>query len=126
MRWVGEFRELFDDRPELPSLHDAVGRLDPADAPIADYLRDATPLAVTASFVYDQLDKAHPLIGNLAELTDGEWAWRSDFAYYVAKYSVDVPAELVVRARARGWVPPALSDDDLSRLEEELLGPTDG
>jgi hypothetical protein len=47
-------------------------------------------------------------------LTDGQYAWPSDLAYYVERYHVRLPDDFVSVIAAHGWrVPEAV---DLQRL----------
>lgn len=43
------------------------------------------------------------VIGPLHILTDGTYAWPSDYPYYVKNYNVRVPDEVVAHMARRGW-----------------------
>lgn len=57
----------------------------------------------------------------MSQLTDGTWLWRSDLAYYVERYLVGVPADLVEHARRQSWRAPTIADSELLMLEARAL-----
>jgi hypothetical protein len=63
----------------------------------------------------DILDKNDTTIGEINILTDGEWAWPSDLAYYVEKYHARIPEEMLRSMERNKWKPPI--DVDLKSLE---------
>jgi hypothetical protein len=119
---IGFFREL-DGYTDGPSLRDAVRSEPQADEEnLARYLAAASVLATTGHQVHDVLDPGRERVAPEAVLTDGEFVWPADLAYYVATYHVVVPDDLVAGARARSWSPPDLSPQEMVRVEDEFLG----
>jgi hypothetical protein len=119
LRTVGFFRELVGtpSDSDQPSIHDAVGRLDAAYVPAFHaYLTGAPVLGWFSMIAQDELEATRPDIGPLALHTDGTWVWRSDLAYYVERYAVAVPVELLGHLAARGWIPPTEDELDLAAL----------
>ncbi|WP_436949846.1 hypothetical protein [Streptomyces sp. SudanB52_2052] len=125
-RFLGEFRELGHGRTDGPSLRDCTQREGTAyETDLVRYLRAGSVLAATTSRVHDVLSATNELIGGLHLLTDGEWFWYTDLAYYVEHYHVPLDAQFVDHARGRGWTPPQLSDADLARIADTFF-PDDG
>ncbi|HEY1370396.1 MAG TPA: hypothetical protein VGF23_24920 [Gaiellaceae bacterium] len=120
---AGFFRELRHGNPDGPSLAEGRDALPPDERDrIAGYLRDGEVLATTGQRVGDALDPERTDVAELAILTDGDWVWPADLAYYVATYGVELPAAFVDAMRARSWQLPALSEDELVAVEAEFLG----
>jgi hypothetical protein len=120
-RFLGEFRELSHGSPDGPSLALSMRSAGDADEPkITQYLSSGAVLAATGSSVFDAL-QPEVEIGQLLLLTDGYWCWYSDLPYYVSKYHVELKSQFLSDGRARDWVFPRVSVDDLSRLEEEMF-----
>ncbi|WP_432016452.1 hypothetical protein [Streptomyces hydrogenans] len=125
-RFVGDFRELGHGRPDGPSLHAAVrdeGCQD--EQSLARYLREGAVLAATGTRVHDVLSPEHELIGGLSLLTDGQWFWTSDLAYYVERYHVTLDERFVQHARSRNWSPPQLTYDELVEIEKTMCDDED-
>lgn len=110
---VGFFRELSRGRPDGPSLVDAFDDGMPSEvrAAVAHYLRVAPVLAATSERTRDVFDPDGPEVSNINVHTDGVFRWPEDLAYYVEKYGVRLPSELVNRALA--GEPPSLSVEQL-------------
>jgi hypothetical protein len=112
---VGFYQELKHGRPDGESLRAVVQPEGaPDDARLAAYLRSGKQMMIAPGPVKDVL-AANAIIGTLAILTDGTYAWPSDFAHYVEKHHARPPTELVEHARANSFVVPA--EIDLSQLE---------
>jgi hypothetical protein len=111
---VGFYKELKHGRPDGESLK-AV--LQPVagddDAKLVQYLKAGKPMMVAPGPVRDVL--ANGIIGTLSILTDGEYAWPSDLAYYVERHHARAPVEFVEHVRARGFAVPG--SIDLATLE---------
>lgn len=86
------------------------------------YLRSGAALMYSDRLVRDVIDAAHPIIGTLEILTDGDWIWPSDLAYYVERHGLRVPDEFLARMRSYDWRCPTVSDDE----RREALGTIPG
>jgi hypothetical protein len=117
LRKCGFFRDLPFGEASDQRLKDSLDRNAAQDAErITSYLRAAPVYATVPGLVSDVLDPEERVIGPLRYLTDGEWAWRSDLAYYVERYHCRVPAEFVQHIRGRNWLPPAEEEIDMTTL----------
>ncbi|HEX6538139.1 MAG TPA: hypothetical protein VF155_03045 [Candidatus Dormibacteraeota bacterium] len=122
LKEIGFFRELRHGDADGPSLAAARDGLNEPDVEaLANYLGSAATLAATGSMVDDALDPAQRFVARLETATDGEWVWPRDLAYYVRTYHVALPDDFIARVRERKGTPPALSRDELIRVEEEYL-----
>lgn len=123
---AGFFRELPHGLPDGESLRAAVasahgGR--PDEEQLLDHLWGNTVLAATAALVDDVIDPSATGVAPLEMVTDGTWVWPRDLAYYVQRYHVTVPLPFSLHLELSGWRQPALSPDDLDRIEAGFLRP---
>jgi hypothetical protein len=112
---VGFFREMRHGEPSDPSLTEARA---PAPAPqqdkLAAYLAAGHVYIATPGMAKDVIDRK-TVIGPPNYLTDGEYVWPGDAAYYVRTYNARLPTAFVEHVVARGFqVPPGV---DLATLE---------
>ena len=119
---VGFFRELRHGDPTGPSL-DASRYALPADerGRVARYLRGGAILAATGTVVGDWFDPRVDPVISLGLATDGTWVWPSDLAYYVERYGVGVPDELLQHMARSDWVTPQLTSAALLQAEVEFF-----
>jgi hypothetical protein len=115
LRLVGFFRELPHGLPDGPSLRESLGSTHASEPEILEYLRNGTMMVASPGMVGDVLGNPQVPVAAPHILTDGEWAWSGDLAYYVGKYHVRLPAEFVRHMEANGWRVPA--DIHLDELE---------
>jgi len=80
------------------------------------YLETGTGFVMSPGVVRDILDDKGP-IGTGSILTDGEWAWADDLAWYVKTYHIRLPEEFVRHAMQNGWQVPAFSRERLLSLD---------
>jgi hypothetical protein len=118
MKKAGFFRELRHGDRDGPSLEESKNNVD--EPKTVEYLKSGAVIATTGRRVGDVLDPEHTDVADLAVLTDGEWVWPADLAYYVDRYGVALPAEFVSHMRALDWRPPELTDDELAALVVEM------
>ncbi len=121
-RYVGYFRELFDDEPTLPSIRSALRDIaHPHEEQIVEYLRIGVALAGIGRYVEDVLNP-NARIPSLtpSPRTDGVWVWREDLSYYVATYHVELPAEFMLHMQQNSWVIPAICEQRRAELRLQL------
>jgi hypothetical protein len=122
MKLAGMFAELGRLRPPTPqrSILTSV-----AAAPLPDldevvsYLRSGHKLIAAMDVQDDVFDPADQILNGSSVLTDGEWLWRQDFAHYVGRHHVEVPADFLELIRRRGYAMPAVPDPTLDRCAAE-------
>jgi hypothetical protein len=120
-QWVGFFRELYDDEPDSPSIHEAVRSEPHPDADrIVAYLRQGVALAGVGKYVGDVLNPESKFCVSPGLVTDGVWLWRRDLPYYVATYHVALPEEFSAHMKQNGWRVTSMSDAEVSRLGKQL------
>jgi hypothetical protein len=117
---VAFFRELRHARPSDPALREVLGQLPESDVEVvARYLEAGTTLVATGSMVDDVLDPDRRAVARLEIVTDGEWVWPRDAAYYVREYRVGLPEAFLRVVAARSGTPPAVDRSALLRVEAE-------
>jgi len=110
LRTAGMFRELGEVRSVEPqeSIFD---RLRDDDLPEAEqvigYLKAGHVLIAAMDIADDPFEPGRQIMNGSTVLTDGDWLWRKDFAYFVERHRVDVPVDFLHLMRSRGFtVPP--------------------
>jgi hypothetical protein len=117
LKRCGFFKDIPLGDEDGPLLREAVSSKPPEDeARAVSYLQAGALLAFSPAVVRDALSKDQLIIGPLKLLTDGEWVWRSDLAYYVENYHYQLPEEFVRHMRSRDWKPPSAEEIDLDAL----------
>jgi len=121
---AGFFRELRHGDPSGPLLVKCRDSLElNARAKVARYFRSGSVLATTGTMAGDWFNPSDTAVAPLEVRTDGTWAWPGDLAYYVEKYGVGVPLEMLDHMVSRGWKAPELSGEELLTAEAEFLAP---
>ena len=114
---IGFFREMRHGKPTDPSLGAAVRATgDPDETRVVQYLSAGHVFMASPGLVKDALDPKGHVIGSLSVLTDGQYAWPSDLAYYVERYHVRLPDEFVSMISAHEWRVPESVDLKSLRL----------
>lgn len=101
VRLVARMREFgYDDEPSLVSLRDRIS-INDAEA-LARYLESGKLLMMSPGLVEDVLAPGNQA-GSYSILTDGVFAWHEALAYFVRRYRVAVPPQLLEHARGQGY-----------------------
>lgn len=120
---LGFFRELRHGDPEGPSIHDAV--VDPLEPEVreavARYLEQGSVIVATTARADDAIEPVHRDVAGINVLSDGEFVWSEDLAYYVRRYGARVPDKLLSRTRA--GAPPRLSPEAIAAVAERFAPP---
>jgi hypothetical protein len=121
MKTAGMFLELGRVRQDAAqaSIRDSVAEAQlPDREQVVSYLRSGHVLIDFMDVQDDVFDSSRQVLGGPTVLTDGEWLWREDLAYYVARHDVAVPGELLDRIRALGYVVPEVDEPRLVEITE--------
>lgn len=96
----------------------------PADdaTPVADYLDAGAVVARTTARVPDPWSDSAASQVPLTQRTDGVWRWNDAVGYYVRRYHLNPSAEFLAYVRERAFVPPSLTDPEVSAVIDEILG----
>jgi|SRR5215469_7062603 len=119
-----EYRELSANSAgsqSLPSLRDvASAQPQENEEDIARYLETAPAYSGLGKIVGDALDPSANAVLFPGRRTDGLYIWPSELAYYVRKYHIRLPQDLIERMASLNWRPPA---DDAIDWEKILHRP---
>lgn len=119
VQWAGDYRELLK-AGSGPSIHDHLGVV-PVEArtAVAYYLEGGAHIGAVPGLERSVLgDSDVWLECNL--LSDGQYVWRGWLAYYVLKYGVAVPEDLVARAVAGVRPDHELAPEEWARVKAWL------
>ncbi|MFD4909911.1 hypothetical protein [Kitasatospora purpeofusca] len=86
---------------------------EPDEETLVAYLEAAEDVLASPSWAADLLDPELPRVCENAVLTDGEWFWPAILPYYVRRYHVRLPDELLARIRGFGGQLPELGEAEL-------------
>ncbi len=119
----GFFREMEHAKQDLPSVHERIGALDSAvKQALVDYLRAGAGVAMAPGLATDIVDPSAGSAGALGILTDGEWVWPNELAYYVERYDIALSDEFVAHARSNDWRVPEVPIERLEEIVDRLFG----
>ena len=106
MKVIGLFREINHGcDPSLQTIHNESGVLSDDEAKlISKYLRNGIPVIDIMGASIDPLDQSIVMPGGPSLVSDGDWVWRQDLAYFVEKYKVRLPKDFVIYALKKGTV----------------------
>lgn len=107
LRPVGFFADLpFGASWSTATLREAVGLCSlgaPEKDRMLEYLRAGHQFMQIMTHVIDPLDPTQPAVSAGLLMTDGIWAWPESYAYFLARYDVEVPEDFVAYARRSGF-----------------------
>jgi hypothetical protein len=115
VRLVGFNRELEPKSAFASgSIRDAVASVAGGDeARIAEYLEAGYGIIDYTESGYDVLGSGAINVACSSLVSDGEWVWRNDLAFYVRRYHLRLADEFVEHVRANDCTMPA---EDISKL----------
>ena len=121
MQTAGMFRELGRLRPPTaqPSIVTSISApLPDADA-VVGYLRSGHRLIMAMDVQPDVVDGSEQILNGSSVVTDGDWLWREDLAYYLHRHHVGLPEEFLQLIREREYVVPDVDDTTLDQAAAE-------
>ncbi|RPI93030.1 MAG: hypothetical protein EHM40_11180 [Chloroflexi bacterium] len=116
---VGFFRELPYGSPDSPSIYETLPTALPDETKVLQYLKSATVFIVSPGIENDILAPEN-IVGTLAILTDGVWAWPESLSYYLENYHVVLLEEFLRHVQNRNYVVP--NPDEINTGELEFPG----
>ncbi|MFF1559846.1 hypothetical protein [Streptomyces sp. NPDC058279] len=123
MKILGFYSELWSPKAGVPagSIRDFV-RPDPQadESEVVRYLGAGHELIVFMGAVGDVLGSEERILGGDNIVTDGEWVWRADLAFYLQRYHVGLPGDFLSTVRSSHYVVPSVDRDRLLRIDEEV------
>lgn len=127
LRVAGMFREFGPVRSAQPqeSIFDSVADEELPDlTQVVSYLNSGHVLIDVMDVANDAFDSARQVMNGSTVLTDGDWLWRKDLAYYVRRHRVTLPADFLALIRERDYVVPSRDVPELtacSRQARDLM-----
>lgn len=112
---LGFFQELPHGNPEGPSLYEREALSEQDKERVIGYLRSGAVLAATQTVAVDPMTSTS--LAPLQLLTDGEWVWYNDLAYYVQAYDVRLDPAFLRTIAGRATVGVV----DLAKAEEDFF-----
>ncbi len=92
LTYVGEYRELFDNHPEFPSMRDSFQETPyKGQGRIIHYLRKGGMETMVSGKLHKDCFTGEVIpYGNIGR-DDGEYTWWTSLAHYVEKYNLRLP-----------------------------------
>jgi hypothetical protein len=79
-------------------------------------LESAPSYCGVGTIVGDVLNPNTPVVLLPGKRTDGVYVWQAELPYYIRKYHLRLPDELVERMASLNWQPPAKQEIDWQGL----------
>ncbi|MGW4682378.1 hypothetical protein ACWEOS_28265 [Micromonospora taraxaci] len=127
LKSAGMFREFGPVRSAEPqeSIFDSVAAEELPDvAQVVAYLNSGHILIDVMDVADDAFDPTRQVMNGSTVMTDGDWLWRKDLAYYVRRHRVALPEDFLALIRERDYVVPARGVPELtacSRQARDLM-----
>ena len=119
LKLVGFYRELPHGLKSGPSLGDMISTYpQEEEMKIVSYLKQGLVIIACIGRATDILSEKEIVIGSPHILTDGEWAWPNDLAYYVETYHAKVPSAFIEYMKENNWVVPDNIETDEIEVKE--------
>ncbi|MFF0468298.1 hypothetical protein ACFYPX_12825 [Micromonospora zamorensis] len=124
---AGMFREFGPVRSAEPqeSIFDSVADEELPDlTQVVGYLNSGHVLIDVMDVANDAFDSTRQVMNGSTVLTDGDWLWRKDLAYYVRRHRVVLPKGFLALIRERDYVVPSRGVPELtacSRQARDLM-----
>ncbi len=125
MKVIGMVREIYKD-DSLPTIKEAYKELEPEKKlAVLAYLKSGKVTAAAPAISRDVLT-GEKIGGSLVMQTDGEYAWRSDVAYYFEKYNIDLGYDFIAHVLVKGMNEKICDDSlDFEELRNKICAMSD-
>ena len=97
----GYYKEMPYAEPSDPSIFDSIGKKNPEKDKICRYLNNGFILAACGGVTNDIINPKNGVIGTPDEMTDGQWIWPRDVAYYVQNYDLQLNPVFIDHMRSK-------------------------
>lgn len=117
LKTAGMFREFGPVRSAEPqrSIFDSVADEELPDlTQVVTYLNSGHVLIDVMDVANDAFDSTRQVMNGSTVVTDGDWLWRKDLAYYVRRHRVAVPEAFLALIRERDYVVPSRGVPELT------------
>ncbi|MBX3087338.1 MAG: hypothetical protein KF742_02515 [Cryobacterium sp.] len=91
-------------------------------ARVLGYLQSGRIVLRSQNLLPDPLDLDREPCVPTSFFTDGDWVWDEAMTYFVATYAVSPPMDFLGYLRARDFSRRIPTDEELDKIEAELLG----
>lgn len=115
LKEIGLFKELPYGNEYGPSINDYLSDRNSDEVSIINYIISGEVLIVSPGVVYDVFDTSKLIDGGPYLLTDGEYVWLKELAYYIGQYHIKLPYEFILHMKSNKWRIP--QNIELSLLE---------
>ncbi|MEV5803307.1 hypothetical protein [Streptomyces collinus] len=115
--------DLGGDRPHSFKAAAGTGGSSQDNASVRDvvsYLKSGYPILDVMELTTDVIGGAFRVPGGSSVLTDGQYVWREDLAWYVEQYNIDLPRDFLETARSHGFRTPPADPDALLNASLEV------
>lgn len=85
------------------------------------YLREANYIAGHRGLLENPLDPGRPILGGASILTDGEWIWTLDVAFFVEHHGIGLPETFLQTIEANNYEAPNMSYQENVAFSEAFL-----
>ncbi|WLS44517.1 hypothetical protein Q3V37_24495 [Micromonospora profundi] len=119
-----EFGPVRSVEPQQSIFDSVIDEELPDAAQVVTYLNSGHVLIDVMDVADDAFDSTRQVMNGPTVLTDGDWLWRKDLAYYVRRHRIAVPEDFLALIRARNYVVPSRGVPELtdcSRQARELM-----
>ncbi|MER7165301.1 hypothetical protein ABT336_04370 [Micromonospora sp. NPDC000207] len=113
-----EFGPVRSAEPQRSILDSVADEELPDVARVVGYLDAGHVLIDVMDVAADPFEPTERVLNGSTVLTDGDWLWRKDLAYYVRRHRVTVPAEFLALIRERGYTVPARGVPELTACSQ--------
>ncbi|WP_030490676.1 hypothetical protein [Micromonospora chokoriensis] len=122
LKTAGMFREFGPVRSAEPqeSIFDSVADEKLPDlTQVVTYLDSGHILVDAMDIANDAFDPTRQVMNGSTVMTDGDWLWRKDLAYYLRRHRIALPEEFLAIIRERNYVVPSRSVPELTACSRQ-------
>lgn len=123
MKFIGFYQEMDPKYAgswggPAPLPESGVGKYPVQD--LVGYLKSGYPILDVMELTTDVIGGAFRVPGGSSVLTDGEFVWREDLAWYVDRYHIDLPQDFLETAQHHAYRTPSIPHETLISISVEV------